>query len=494
MPRLLTLSRAARLVGVPRGVLQKRIQAGELTSFEGKVDMDELTQAYPQAQFEDNADLERLERIVETALRRARYGKLKKLAMPDAATLASRAKALGKELTQLKTRLSGCTGLIEEIKSRFDTLDTGSPEALAGQVDALKDWFLSALAQQPPPGAILTPLAAKEAFLRLMAAHIKITATGHEFLVDGNDSILQAGLQAGLALDYGCNNGSCGRCKVRVVSGLVKKIRDHEYLLSEQEAQQGVILSCCNTAITDVELDAGEAQDQNDIPRQLSTAWVRKLESPAENVRVLQLRLPRSKRLRFLAGQSAILTAGNRFSGAYPIASCPCEEVNLQFHIQRTPGDACADYIFTTLQTSEVISLSGPQGDFILTGDQTPRHLVFVAYETGFAPIKSLIEQAIALDCAESIHLYWFAADPAHHYMDNLCRAWADALDTFRYTPLESAANVAEPLFVRVFDDYPQRDELEIYVAGPAAFEQSAERFFVAQGVPTAQFHASKTG
>mgnify|MGYP000532494315 CR=1 FL=1 len=35
MPRLITLSRAARLVGVKRGALQKKIRDGELRTFEG---------------------------------------------------------------------------------------------------------------------------------------------------------------------------------------------------------------------------------------------------------------------------------------------------------------------------------------------------------------------------------------------------------------------------------------------------------------------------
>jgi len=48
MPRLITLSRAARLVGVKRGVLQKRIREGELRTFEGELLLSELLHAYPQ--------------------------------------------------------------------------------------------------------------------------------------------------------------------------------------------------------------------------------------------------------------------------------------------------------------------------------------------------------------------------------------------------------------------------------------------------------------
>jgi CDP-4-dehydro-6-deoxyglucose reductase len=65
MSQLLSLTRAARLVGVTRGVLQRRIKKGELATFEGMVTLEELLRAYPEAQSRvvDDAVLERLEQI-----------------------------------------------------------------------------------------------------------------------------------------------------------------------------------------------------------------------------------------------------------------------------------------------------------------------------------------------------------------------------------------------------------------------------------------------
>ena len=48
MPRLITLSRAARLVGVKRGALQTRIRQGQLRTFEGELLLSDLLHAYPQ--------------------------------------------------------------------------------------------------------------------------------------------------------------------------------------------------------------------------------------------------------------------------------------------------------------------------------------------------------------------------------------------------------------------------------------------------------------
>ena len=57
--------------------------------------------------------------------------------------------------------------------------------------------------------------------LKVMSAQVTVRPSGHEFTVEGHDTLLQAGLRAGLKLNYGCGNGTCGMCKVRVISGEV---------------------------------------------------------------------------------------------------------------------------------------------------------------------------------------------------------------------------------------------------------------------------------
>ncbi len=94
MDRLLTVSRAARLVGVSRGTLQKQIQDGDLPSFEGMVRLDDLNQDYPNVEVEDNTMLEKIEHIIDNALHRARGDKLRKLLTPDLGTLAARVSQL----------------------------------------------------------------------------------------------------------------------------------------------------------------------------------------------------------------------------------------------------------------------------------------------------------------------------------------------------------------------------------------------------------------
>ena len=60
MSQLLSLSRAARLVGVNRSELQKRVKQGELAAFDGMVTVDNLLASYPGVQLEDNTEYSRV--------------------------------------------------------------------------------------------------------------------------------------------------------------------------------------------------------------------------------------------------------------------------------------------------------------------------------------------------------------------------------------------------------------------------------------------------
>jgi len=170
----------------------------------------------------------------------------------------------------------------------------------------------------------------------------------------------------------------------------------------------------------------------------------------------LQVHTPPSARFRFLAGQSATLRA-NGFCADLPVASCPCEEKRLEFHLprQRLP---------VLLHEGAPGNIEGPQGDFILRTELS-RPLLFVAYGTGFAPIKSLIEHAMALDLVEAMHLYWLAPDERGIYLANLCRAWADALDNLDFMPIvgeESTAAVK-----RISTRHADLSLFDIYLSAP---------------------------
>jgi CDP-4-dehydro-6-deoxyglucose reductase len=219
------------------------------------------------------------------------------------------------------------------------------------------------------------------------------------------------------------------------------------------------------------------------------TAKVKSVEVFNPDVAALHLLAPRSQRLRYLGGQSIDVGTGGP-AGRYAIASCPCEDRHIEVHVPRKPGDAFADAVFTQLKANDPVEIEGPYGEFVLDED-SPRPVIFLAFGVGFAPIKSLIQHAMSLELAESMDLHWLA-DAAGHYQDNLCRAWADALDNFTYVPHvhESEANA---VLASLVEDYPDLHRFDVYAAGPEAELDRARDHFLGHGLPEPRWRAGPT-
>jgi len=270
-----------------------------------------------------------------------------------------------------------------------------------------------------------------------MTAQVTLYPSLITFEANGGESLLAAALRAGLNVDYGCSNGSCGRCLAYLQRGKVNAVSHHDFVIAESERANGGLLMCCQAASGDIQLTIQLAHDSSDIPVQHLTAKVRKLDACDDNTRLLQLRTPRSQTLRFIAGQHARLQLTRELQGELPIASCPCDGMNLEFHIHRNSADRFTDYVFNELRTGQQIAVEGPSGDFTLIDDD-PSPILFIAWGTGFGPIRSLIEHCLSLELAQPIALYWVIHEDEVHYAKGYCRAVADAFDNFNFTALQT--------------------------------------------------------
>jgi CDP-4-dehydro-6-deoxyglucose reductase len=471
MTQRVSLSRAARLAGVTRAELQRRIRKSELTTFEGELDIADLLRVYPSVSLEKTGKLEQVERIKADALPRSHDADT---ALPSPEVLVARIRSLGAALARKAAQADAQAALLTELRERLAAAGTGTGGLLA---------WLDARRQEIdtlPPEDARARLLAKDTFLRLMSASIKIIPSGHEFFVDGTESILEAAVRAGLRLGYGCASGNCGECKARVVAGEVARIAEHDYVLSEREKQMGYMLTCCNTAVTDVVLEAAEAHTAQDLPQQDIRAQIRKLEPEDGDLIVLHVQTPRTQTLRFMAGQRARLTLENGAARELPIASCPCNGRNLQFSVRRG-DDAFGAYVLDRRPAREMIRVQGPYGDFVLHEEST-EPAVFIAIGDGIAPIKSLIEHAISIDQIEAFHLYWTVDEPGGHYHERWCRALKETLDNFAFTPLVGAET--DDLAALLRSDLPDPGALRCYIAGPAPQVHELAAALQTTGVP----------
>ena len=484
MSQMLSLSRAARLVGTSRVALQLKIRSGDLPSFDGMVTTADLLRLYPDIRIEEDGGFEQVMQIKAHA-----FGKrVRERMLPSQEILSQRLFEQSTELADLRAHLQSYHAMFERLRAHKGTLAERATPSAREAIWALEAQFDQEL------GTVLGTAAADavsvmDDMLRVMSAHVTLRPSNHDFFVEGADTLLEAALRAGLAVNYGCSNGNCGLCKARVISGQVQKVRPHDYVLSETEKNQGYTLLCAHAAVGDLVLEALETGSADDIPQQQIVTRIKTIGALGGEVRLLHLQSPRNNRLRFLAGQSVTLTAGET-SVQLPIASCPCDDRNLHFHIVRDANDDFSRQVYEVLSAGDPVTVFGPWGNFVLRTD-SPRPILFVAGDAGFAPIKGLIEHAMSLDAAELLHLYWHASAPIGHYLANLCRSWADALDDFRYTAL--AEGGAQDLVERMVKDHADLAAFDLYLAGPSAFVEAATKALAQQGFPPSQLLATVT-
>lgn len=321
-----------------------------------------------------------------------------------------------------------------------------------------------------------------------MTNQVRIEPSGHTFTTLPEETLLEAALRSGLNIKYSCNNGTCGECKVRLLEGEVESVMQEGYRFDTQEQNEGFILLCSNRAAGDLVIEAQEAHSPGDIPLQQLTAKVAKVEQPSEHVRILHLRTPRTNTLRFMAGQHVCLKLPGVGSYDAAVASCPCNGMNLQFHLPERPGEPFLDEV---LHVGQRLELEGPYGDVSLDVD-SERPLLMLAMGTAIAPIKSVIEQAINLDLRQPVRLIWLASEAEGHYLENHCRAWADSLDDYRFVTLSmpgSDPGVDDIAALRqaISGQLEGLGSADGYVAGSRLFREVAREHLLTLGLEPAR-------
>ncbi len=320
--------------------------------------------------------------------------------------------------------------------------------------------------------------------------NVTIENTQHQFKSSDKESILHSGLVSGLSLKYGCDGGNCGDCIAQLKHGQIQSICHSDYVMDRQQKKQNYFLMCCHAPVTDITLNAVEHGSENEILEQNIDAKTYKIRQLSSNVREIEFKTPRSQPLKFFAGQYVTIALKNGIRRNKSLASCPCDGVRPSVHIQQHEGDEFSDYIFNTLKKNEVVNIIGPKGHFTLD-DESNAPIILIAYETGMASIKSLIEHLLALEKEQPIELYHLHTPQCDHYLENFCHSLDDALDNFQYSLVclkDGDLDHLEEVYQHIVDEHDNISEFEVYAALPKAFHAKASEILIEAGLVEEQF------
>ncbi len=328
-----------------------------------------------------------------------------------------------------------------------------------------------------------------------MSFRVHVEPSGHQFDANDGETILSAALRAGLALPYSCRSGLCGACKGRIVHGSVDYGEYEDKALSAYERADGKALFCQSRPLTDLIVEAHEASAAEGIPIKTLPCRVVRLEQLAHDVMALHLKLPQTERLQFLAGQyiDMLLRGGRRRS--FSLANAPHDDDVLQIHVRHVAGGQFSEYVFNGMKERELLRFQGPYGIFFLRND-ADRPILLMAGGTGFAPIKSIVEHALAKRETRPLHLFWGARRTRDLYMHELARSWQHEHDNFRYTPVLSHAQLEDGwsgctgwVHEVLLSDYPDLSSYDVYASGPPPMIEAGRRAFVAHRLPEEQLY-----
>jgi NAD(P)H-flavin reductase/quinol-cytochrome oxidoreductase complex cytochrome b subunit len=307
--------------------------------------------------------------------------------------------------------------------------------------------------------------------------------------VRAGETLLDAGLRAGVALPFECRSGGCGVCKATLLAGEADRGIHLASALSEAERAQGKLLLCCATALTDLEIEYEEGAAVREQPLGVFSARVERLEKLAPDVMLVALRLAGGRRIAFEAGQylNIILPDGDRRSYSFTVPSGETDLVEL--HVRRMPGGKFTSHVFERMKVGELVRFEGPLGTFVLR-EPSERPLVFVAGATGFAPVKSLLEQAFRMGITRPLHFYWGVRKRRDLYLAELPERWQREHPNFRFVPVLSEPDPEDRWTGRtglvheaILADFPDLSGFAIYACGSVKMVEAAKPAFVAQGL-----------
>lgn len=312
-----------------------------------------------------------------------------------------------------------------------------------------------------------------------------------EFLCAAGSTILDSARLQGAILQYSCRTGQCGVCKA-VAFGETVVVKYDELVLSASEIEQGYILTCCRSALSDVELGVEDLSQFAGLKVKTLPCRVDSLRYMAGDVLEVVLRLPPNTPFEYLPGQYIDVISKEGVRRSYSIANAPREDGKIELHIRRVPQGVMSKYWFEDVQINDLLRFEGAQGTFALR-DKKVKNIVFLATGTGIAPVKAMYESIYGSSemlTDTNIWMYWGGRIPSDIY-------WMPALAdvSAKFVPVLSRADVAWVGRTGYVQDALVADGVEladsiVYACGSKEMIGSAKARLIALGLPSGNFYS----
>ncbi len=332
------------------------------------------------------------------------------------------------------------------------------------------------------------------------AMTFRVTAKqfSQSFEVETGQTILEAALAHNLSYPHGCRSGNCGACKSELLSGEVEMSPYSEYALSAAEKASGLILACRAVPWSDCEVKFLDFDDTVAHPFRHLVCRVTAVDAVTHDIKRIRLKVLEGGPYDFTAGQYARLEFPGVPARDYSMANRPGDKT-LEFHIRLVDGGAVTPFVAKKLKVGDKVKVFGPHGTSYLRERHTGP-IVALAGGSGLAPIKSIVETALANGAAQPIRLYLGVRDERDVYLEDHFKKLAKthpnlAFEVVLSEPAKATRRRTGFLADIVREDFrganaAALDGAKAYLAGPPIMVETAVAALTELGLRRQDCHA----
>jgi len=303
------------------------------------------------------------------------------------------------------------------------------------------------------------------------------------------ETLLEAGLRAGLSLPYECRNGGCQVCVCTVLQGRVDHGAYQPTALTPAMLASGKTLMCCAVPLGEVaiEVDVDSIDPDGVAPVRRYDARVVSMQRLSADVMQIMLALPGDARMEFGAGQYLNVLLADGQQRAYSFANAPHDNALIELHVKRIAGGLFSTRVFTAMKVGDTLPFEGPFGRFTLRPGHRP--ILLVATSTGFAPIQSIVEDAFHRGIERPMRLYWGVRKRSDLYQFELAQRWQREHARFTFVPVLSQPQGEQwtgrtgHVDTAMLEDFADLRGYEVYICGSVQLVANAVPAFLAQGL-----------
>lgn len=310
-----------------------------------------------------------------------------------------------------------------------------------------------------------------------------------------SETVADAAYRQGINIPLDCRDGACGTCKCFAESGRYDLGQEYiEDALSEDEAEQGYVLTCQMRAQSDCVVRVPASSQVCKTAQACFEASISALRQLSDSTISLSIKGESLSRLAFLPGQYVNLQVpGSQQSRAYSFSSLQ-KDGEVSFLIRNVPGGLMSSFLSGMAKAGDAMTLVGPLGSFYLRDIKRP--LLLLAGGTGLAPFTAMLEQVAERGSEHPLHLiYGVTHDFDLVAMDRL-EAFATRIPNFTWSACVASPESHYPrkgyVTQHIEPGHLNDGEVDIYLCGPPPMVEAVSQFIREQGITPANFYYEK--